>query len=156
MDGIEAFCGLGVNSKLSELSAAMGLAIFPYLEKLIEKRRQISDKYDSCLAKTDLSKPSLRKNTEWNYAYYPVIFPDRERLLKVQEALNREQIFPRRYFYPSLNKLPYVRKESMPVAESISERILCMPSYHELEEKSIEKIAAIINKACDLYNSSAT
>ncbi len=107
-NGPEEFFGLGVNAKLSELNAAMGLSVFPYLGEIIEKRKQISDLYDSLLAETNLRKPLIREETDFNYAYYPVIFPNQEQLLKAQKTLNAEQIFPRRYFYPSLNKLPYV------------------------------------------------
>ena len=149
LDGPEAFFGLGINAKISELSAAMGLAVFPYVEKIIDRRRRISEQYDALLIQSDLRKPLLRENTELTYTYYPVIFPDQERLLRAQKDLNAELIFPRRYFYPSLNKLPYVEDQSMPVAESISERILCLPSYFELDTGSIEKISYIIHKACD-------
>lgn len=146
-DGPETFFGLGVNAKLSELNAAMGLAVFPYIEKIIAKRRRISDQYDSLLSETQLRKPLVREQAELTGAYYPVIFQDREQLLKAQEALNDEQIFPRRYFYPTLNKLPYIEYQSMPIAESISERILCLPSYYDLEDSNIEKIAGVINQA---------
>ena len=146
-DGPESYFGLGVNAKLSELCAAMGLAVFPHIEKIIEKRRRISEQYDSLLTLTNIRKPLVRQHAELTCAYYPVIFADRERMFEAQSALNAELIFPRRYFYPALNKLPYITYQSMPVAESISERILCLPSYYDLEESSIEKIAGIINDA---------
>ena len=88
----------------------------------------------------------LRKSTEWNYHYYPVIFESEETLLKVKEALNKKNIFPRRYFYPSLNTVKYLNGEKMPISESISKRIVCLPLYAELEPEIVEKISKIINQ----------
>jgi dTDP-4-amino-4,6-dideoxygalactose transaminase len=59
-------------------------------------------------------------------------------------ALNEEQIFPRRYFYPSLNKLNYVAHQSMPISENIASRILCLPLAHDLKDAQVEAICAII------------
>jgi len=62
------------------------------------------------------------------------------------DALRRESIFPRRYFFPTLNTLPYlpVCDQSCPVAESVARRLLCLPLYAELEESTVEKIATTI------------
>ena len=91
----------------------------------------------------------IRENTNWNYSYYPVIFESEEVLLKVLEGLNKVQIFPRRYFYPSLNTIPFIKakniKYKMPVSEDIAPRILCLPLYKELETEVLFKICKIIN-----------
>ena len=87
----------------------------------------------------------IRENTQWNYSYYPIVFEDEDTLLRVQKALNEEQIFPRRYFYPSLNTIPYVASVSMSISESIASRILCLPLYVELQQNDIQKIVSILN-----------
>lgn len=143
-DGPEKFFGLGVNGKISELNAAMGLAMLPYVEEIVAKRRKICERYDVLLADANLRRPVSRARAKFNYAYYPVILPTEESLLKAQKALNVAGIFPRRYFYPSLNRLPYVKYEKMPIAEDISRRILCLPLYAELTEAEAEKICEII------------
>lgn len=143
-DGPERFFGLGVNGKISELNAAMGLTVFPYIEEMIASRRKISESYDKRLREVDLRKPSIREETKYNYSYYPIIFPTEELLLKTQKALNSESIFPRRYFYPSLNKLPYLKYREMPVAEDISKKILCLPLFESLAENDVGKIIEII------------
>jgi dTDP-4-amino-4,6-dideoxygalactose transaminase len=74
-----------------------------------------------------------------------VIFPTEAKLLAAQKILNENEIFARRYFYPSLNKLPYLNAECCPVSENISSRILCLPLYAELEKDNIEKICDLIN-----------
>tara|TARA_R110001583_G_scaffold71749_3_gene201744 strand:- start:1920 stop:2993 length:1074 start_codon:yes stop_codon:yes gene_type:complete len=138
------FYGVGINGKLSELQAAMGLSILPYMEIILQGRKKVVDYYNENLDFSKLEKMEIRVNTVWNYSYYPVIFKDEKTLLKVQKALNEAQIYPRRYFYPSLNTLNYVNATKMPLSESIAERILCLPLYEDLNVMDLEKIVAII------------
>jgi dTDP-4-amino-4,6-dideoxygalactose transaminase len=139
------FYGLGINGKISELQAAMGLAVFPYMESILTNRKAVVDCYDATLDFSTLKKIKIRANTQWNYSYYPVLFETEEQLLKVQKALNEQQIFPRRYFYPSLNTIPYVDKVSMPFSESVASRILCLPLSHDLAILDAQKIVKLIN-----------
>ncbi|MBC5864215.1 DegT/DnrJ/EryC1/StrS family aminotransferase [Flavobacterium turcicum] len=139
------FFGLGINGKISELQAAMGLSVLPYMERIVASRKQVVEWYAAQLDFTKLTPLKIRNNTEWNYSYYPVIFESEARLLEVQKALNDKQIFPRRYFYPSLNTIPYVNGEPMPVSESIASRVLCLPLYEGLEEEDVVKIITTIN-----------
>jgi dTDP-4-amino-4,6-dideoxygalactose transaminase len=89
---------------------------------------------------------------EYNYAYYPVVFESEVQLLRSLEALGKENIFPRRYFYPSLNLLPYLeRKYSCPVSEAITLKIACLPLSAAMEERDVEEIAAIIKKSGKSY-----
>lgn len=140
------FFGLGINGKISELQAAMGLSVLPYMERIVTSRKQVVEWYVAQLDFTKLTPLKIRNNTEWNYSYYPVIFESEARLLEVQKALNDKQIFPRRYFYPSLNTIPYVNGAPMPISESIASRVLCLPLYEGLEEEDVVRIIEIINK----------
>lgn len=144
-NGPEAFHGLGINAKISELQGAMGLAMLPYMETILKERKRVVDFYNQNLDFSQVQTLKIRENTLWNYSYYPVIFKDEATLLRVQKALNEEQIFPRRYFYPSLNTIPYVASVSMPISESIASRILCLPLYVELQQNDIQKIVSILN-----------
>lgn len=141
--GPDEFQGLGLNGKMSELQAAMGLAILPYVASLIEQRKSYAQIYDGLLDDTGLKRIKIRENTKCNYAYYPVLFESEERLLKVMASLNREQIFPRRYFYPSLNTLDFLNRKTMPVAEDVASRILCLPMSNDLTNTDIERITTI-------------
>jgi dTDP-4-amino-4,6-dideoxygalactose transaminase len=141
---LEDYWGLGINAKISELNAAMGLAVLPHIDGIIRERRYISGLYDELLSNSKLQKLTLRTGTEFNYAYYPVIFPSEDSLLKTVASLNAENVFPRRYFYPSLNKLPYLTYGEMPVAENISRRVLCLPLYVGLASSDVERISQII------------
>lgn len=138
---------LGINAKQSEFHAAMGLANFPYISSIIADRKRACDMYDKLLADS-IVRPRVQPGLEYNYAYYPVVFKSEDELLHVFAALNAENIFPRRYFYPSLNTLPYVDKVACPIAEDISLRIACLPLYVGLKNETIEKIAQIIKQVC--------
>ncbi|HEY8558974.1 MAG TPA: DegT/DnrJ/EryC1/StrS family aminotransferase [Pyrinomonadaceae bacterium] len=142
--GQDEFYGLGVNGKISELSAAMGLAVLPYVDKMIARRKHLSELYGAELAGVNIRVIKLRADTDWNYSYYPVIFSDEAALLETKNALNAQEIFPRRYFYPSLNKLPYLRYQPQTVAEDVSKKVLCLPLYCELADADVKNICRII------------
>jgi dTDP-4-amino-4,6-dideoxygalactose transaminase len=140
------FHGLGINGKISELQGAMGLAVLPHMETILSGRKEVVDYYQAHLDFSKLKSIKIRENTEWNYSYYPIILENEEVLLDVQKALNEQRIFPRRYFYPSLNTINYVTSEKMPISESIASRVLCLPLYCGLEINDVQKIVSIINK----------
>jgi dTDP-4-amino-4,6-dideoxygalactose transaminase len=141
------FHGLGINAKISELQAAMGLTVFPYMTHIITERKTVVDYYNANLSFKKFNGLKIRANTTWNYSYFPVIFESEEMLLNVQKALNEKNIFPRRYFYPSLNTINYINGEKMPVSESIASRILCLPLYVGLITNDLEIIVSIINQS---------
>ncbi len=144
-DGPENFQGIGINAKMSELQAAMGLAVLPYISKIISNRKAIVERYRSGLSSLDLSFLTLREGTEWNYSYFPIIFKSEERLLNAIQELNSSNIFPRRYFYPSLDSLPYVKTTAMDISQSISKRVLCLPLFYDLKEEVQSDIINILN-----------
>nr|WP_315252797.1 DegT/DnrJ/EryC1/StrS family aminotransferase [uncultured Flavobacterium sp.] len=140
------FHGLGINAKISELQSAMGLALFPYMAHIISERKKITDYYNNRLIFKNLKSIRIREKTDWNYSYYPLLFDSEATLLKVQDALHKENIIPRRYFYPSLNTINYTNGQKMPISESIASRVVCLPLYVGLSSIDLEKIVDIINK----------
>jgi dTDP-4-amino-4,6-dideoxygalactose transaminase len=143
--GEKDFHGLGINAKMSELQAAMGLAVLPYMRAELEKRKKVFDYYREALKKTGLEIFKIRGGTEWNYSYFPVIFPSENQLLKFLDALNKKNIFPRRYFFPSLNSLPYLKESVFKISESLSSRIVCFPFYSNIEMHQIREIVKSSN-----------
>jgi len=143
--GPEEYYGVGINGKISELQCAMGLSILPYLDKILENRKFIVKKYSNGLNFEKLSNIKLRKGTIWNDSYYPIIFENEKVLLQVQKLLNKENIFPRRYFFPSLNNLPYVPNSYLQISEETAKTILCLPLYFNLSKDETDKIISIIN-----------
>lgn len=145
----EEIISLGINGKNSEFHAAMGLCILPKINEIIQKRKELFLFYNQCLEGLKLSRIKIPDNTDYNYSYYPIIFSTEKELLTVRDALKKESIFPRRYFFPSINTINYIKEinqQEMPISEYFSERILCLPLYHSLEKKDIEKITNIIKK----------
>lgn len=141
------FHGLGINAKSSELHAAMGLSVLPHIEHIKNSRKEIINFYNQNINFYKLKKLKIRKNTEWNYSYYPIIFETEEQLIKAQKLFNENNIYPRRYFYPSLNNLDFLpNKTEMTISESISKRVLCLPLYDSLSIKDLNRICNLINQ----------
>jgi dTDP-4-amino-4,6-dideoxygalactose transaminase len=139
------FHGLGVNGKISELQAAMGLSVLPHMQVVFMDRERVVAYYAEHLLTNDLKTMQLRENTIWNHSYYPVLFKSESVLSRVQKRLNLEGIFPRRYFYPSLNMINYVQSREMKISEQIASRILCLPLYYNLTDDVLHKICKMVN-----------
>jgi dTDP-4-amino-4,6-dideoxygalactose transaminase len=144
-NGPQNFDGLGINGKMSEIQAAMGLSVLPHMNFILKSRKNSVDFYDKNLNFSKLEKMKLREGVEWNFSYYPVIFQSESSLLFTLSRLNAVGIYPRRYFFPSLNKLPYVDQIPKINSESISSRILCLPLFFDMELKDLDMIVQIVN-----------
>lgn len=144
--GDEEYYFAGINGKNSEFHAAMGLCNLPHVKDIIAARKNIFELYDAQLDWQILSRPKLRDHTRYNYAYYPVIFPSEYAMLKVRDSLLENGISPRRYFYPSLNTLPFMpQRNPCPVSEEIAPRILALPLYVDLSPADVLRISGIVN-----------
>lgn len=144
--GPTEFHGVGVNGKMSEFHAALGLVVIKDIDKIISSRKSAVEHYREKLDQAVISHLKLREGTDWNYSYLPIIFKSEEHLLKKIEGLNAQEIFPRRYFCPSLNNLPYLEnKLEMEVSENIAQRILCLPLFVDMDKNDIDRISDIIN-----------
>ncbi len=138
---------LGTNAKMNEFEAAMGLCVLDDIKVIKEKRKVVIENYRKEL-KGLVQFQEQNENATENYSYFPVVFESEEQLLKVQKALHVEQIFPRRYFYPSLDTLTYIEpKQVCEISRDISTRILCLPIYAELEKEIQKKIISIIKES---------
>jgi len=146
---------LGINAKMSEIHAALGLSLLAGTDEEIERRKELHVIYDQALDGLPLKRPAIRDGLEWNYAYYPIVLPDEESRSRVEKALIAQDIIPRRYFYPALNTLPYVKDEwcvSCPVAEETVHRVLCLPLHGELSEEYIYVITEIVRTSVYAYS----
>lgn len=144
-NGPEDFYGLGINAKMSELQAALGLAVFPYMDRIIEKRGEVVEQYRAELNFREFRQMTLREGTVWNNSYYPIIFKSEELLNKAISTLNEQQVYPRRYFYPSLNTIEYLKGKVMPISEDISSKVICLPLYFDLDRNDVSRICHILN-----------
>ena len=138
---------LGINGKQSEFHAAMGLVNLKYISSILKKRKKICSQYTKIL-QDHVQLIAVQKNCTWNYSYFPVIFKSEKELQCVFNLLQKKNIYPRRYFYPSLNTLPYLKTSTpCPISENIAERIACLPLYPDLTESQVEQIASTIKAA---------
>jgi dTDP-4-amino-4,6-dideoxygalactose transaminase len=141
------YFSIGINGKNSEFHAAMGLCVLPQIQYIKNARKEISEQYNEQLKNTGLTKPVPLEGSLYNYGYYPVVFKNETSLLAVKNSLHNNGINTRRYFYPSLNTLPFLQGSSCPVSEDISSRILCLPLYDSLALEDVKKICSIIENA---------
>lgn len=143
--GPEAFSELGINGKNSEFHAAMGLANLNYIKKIHNRRKEITELYDQNLQKLRAHSPVWKENATKNYAYYPLVFEERDLMLCCIDKLRNMEVFTRRYFYPSLaTALPYLEQKNYQVTDSISERVLCLPLFHDLSFEEVDFICRLL------------
>ena len=136
----------GFNGKLTEIHAALGLANLKYYDTVLNDRRVKYLLYKEKLQKVPTITFQDIAAGETNYSYFPIIFETEAQLLKVELELKENNVFPRRYFYPSVNTYTkVVSYQSCPISEDISKRILCLPLYLDLTIGEINEICAIIN-----------
>lgn len=146
IENTESILHLGTNAKMNEFEAAMGLCVLDDIQKIKESRKVILERYRNELKDLVIFQEQNLNATE-NYSYFPVVFKNEAELLKVQKALNEADINPRRYFYPSLDRLGYIEpKQVCETSRDISKKILCLPVYPELEKDVQEKIVKIIKE----------
>ena len=121
----------GVNGKNSEFHAAMGLCVLNHFPAILADREKQWTTYFQAFK--DLGSCSLlqpEQQLEFNHSYFPVIFDSNERMLRAKQVLLQEDIVARRYFYPSLDELPYIADaHACPVSRRISSTVLTLPMY---------------------------
>lgn len=135
--------GLGINAKMSELHAALGLCNLVHIDKILAEYRLKWVAYYELLKNEKLQLLTVSQDTDFNCSYFPVVFKQESQLLVFLEKANAEGIFPRRYFYPSLNTLPFLNARGCPVSESIATRVACLPLYFGLDLEVQYRIAEI-------------
>ena len=131
----------GMNAKMTEVSAALGLANLSRLGQFRRNRRDKSELYRRLISGLPNLRPQRINPEEYNYSYMPVVFDDEETLLRAVRRLTEDGIHPRRYFYPSLNTVPIFQPQShLPVSERVARTVLCLPLYDTLSNEDIERV----------------
>jgi dTDP-4-amino-4,6-dideoxygalactose transaminase len=145
----ESIPELGTNAKMNEFEAAMGLCMLDEIEIVTLARKKVFELY----VKELVGQVKLQEMNDYvtlNHSYFPIVLKNELQLLKVQKALNEHDIYPRRYFFPSLDTLCYINpKQFMPNSRKISLKILCLPMYPSLDLSDVKYICNIIkNNLC--------
>lgn len=146
----------GINAKMNEFQAALGLLQLKYLEEAVEKRREIALEYRKCLKSIKgIEIMDDIKGVQHNYAYFPILI-NKEKYGRsrddIYEGLKKHNIYTRRYFYPLISQFPSyrgldsARQGLMPVAERAAEEVLCLPLYPALEDEVVKLICRYIKE----------
>jgi dTDP-4-amino-4,6-dideoxygalactose transaminase len=146
--GPESIEELGINAKMNELQAAMGLCVLNEMEANMKARAAVWHRYEQALSKT-LQLQAKPEGLDYNYAYFPAVFKSEQQALRVAEALKENGVQVRRYFYPSLESVECLGVgKDQPVSKHISSRILCLPIFHQLSQGDQKKINNLIQMDC--------
>jgi len=137
----------GFNGKMTEVHAALGIANLKYYDEVLQDRKDKYLYYKEKLSSNSTLVFQTIKYGETNYSYFPLILKSEDELLKVEKTLNEQKIYPRRYFYPSLNTYnAVVEYIDMPISEDVSRRVLCLPLYWKLDYKDMDRVISRILK----------
>lgn len=143
----------GINGKMSEINAAMGLLQLNYVDGLIDRRLQINSLYRERLVNVPgISLLEIPETVEWNGAYFPIFVGAEYSMSRdsLYQKLKDVNIFSRRYFYPLISSMPMYRgiasanPKNLPCAHKAAEQVLCLPIYPELEFADVERICDTI------------
>ncbi len=145
--GESEFGLVGTNAKNSELHSAVGNCMLAEFDNLLQSRRRQVQRYWNQLATAGLM-PLSPYNLDWNCAYAPIVMDNEKACLRVRAALEQQRIFPRRYFFPALNKVHDWSSDHCPEAEQRAAAVLCLPLYHTLKDQDIDRVCQIVLNAC--------
>lgn len=148
--GYESVEQIGVNGKMNEFQAAMGLCNLRYVDSGIAKRMAVTKRYREHLGDVEgirLMKENPR--VKYNYAYMPVVFDGyKANRDQVYDMLKTYNIIPRKYFYPCINAYECYKdrfcEDDTPVAKQISRQVLTLPLYADLPMEAVDNICEVI------------
>jgi len=145
----------GINAKMNEVQAAMGLLQLRYIDKAIEKRKKITEIYRNELHLT----PGIRflneiNDTVHNYSYFPVFVDENYPFNRneLYDVLKQNGILSRKYFYPLISEFPTYRGLSSAAAENLAnshklaQQVLCLPIFPDLNYDDLNRIIGIIKE----------
>jgi dTDP-4-amino-4,6-dideoxy-D-glucose transaminase len=138
----------GINAKMNEFQAAMGLCNLDGIVDSINRRKRIYELYKENLENTDIKFQKLT-SSKYNYGYMPVCFDGKETRDNVYNKLLKSGIHCRKYFYPLVpnyeyfkrEKVDLVKKYNLKCASDVSDGILCLPLYPELKTDIVKHIS---------------
>ena len=152
-DGETVVVKAGINGKMAEINAAFGLLQLKYIEKALARRRDIDAAYRAGLREVKGIRCLADAGAKVaNHAYFPVLVGSAFPVTRddLYEAMKREGIHPRRYFYPLISDFPMyrhfpsARRQLLPVAARAADQILCLPIYPDMDDETVERVIACI------------
>lgn len=154
----ETIDGIGANAKMNEFCAVMGLCNLKHVDEEIAKRKQVSERYRRHLEGVDgIKLLTIKEGVKTNYAYFPIVVDekifgcDRNR---IKDVLAQNGVGVRKYFYPLVSDMDCYKGRfdsvSLPVAKWVSDRVLTIPMFADLELADVDRICSIILSCRDI------
>ena len=146
----------GLNGKMSEFNAAVGLLQLTHLDDIITRRGERDALYRELLEPLHgIHCIEPIRQVRRNFAYFPILVGKdcKQARNQLYETLKRHDIFPRRYFHPLISEFPMYRScpsaspSNLPVATDVSQRVICLPMYPDLEETDVRRICDVVQAA---------
>ena len=144
----------GINSKMNEVQAALGLLQLKRNKQAIQSREDVATVYRKNLQYLEgITLPEVFENVEYSYPYFPILIDEQTFGSSrdcVYDILKENNIMVRRYFYPLISQFPTykgldsARPDNLPVAEEITRKIICLPIYPDLDLEIVNKITDLI------------
>lgn len=142
---------VGMNCKMNEFQAAMGLCNLRHIDSEIKKRKIIVERYRKNLKNIKGIKLNIiQKDVITNYAYFPIVIEDEYELTRNElfELLSKNDICSRKYFYPLINDYGCYKNgydsNDTPIAKDIANRVITLPLYADLSLEIVDQICDII------------
>ncbi len=144
----------GMNAKMSEINAAFGLLHLKYIDKIIERRKDIDSFYRSLLGDIDGIECIKNSAMKSNYSYFPILVQSNYPLTRneLYQKLKTHNIYARRYFYPLITEFPMYKdlpsalESNLPIASNLANKVLCLPTFNDLSDAQIKFICDIIKR----------
>lgn len=137
--GADSIGDVGINAKMNEFQAAMGLCVLDEIDQNLIGRKKVWENYANSLegmATFQRRQPHVSNN----YAYFPVVLKCEADVIALIKRLNEQKIYPRRYFYPSLDTQPQFGNQYCPVSRDIAQRIVCVPLYQRMTDADVSSV----------------
>lgn len=135
---------VGMNAKMTEIHAALGLTNLKYLDRVTQDRRAKYHYYKDSLKSVNFIKYQSINPNEYNFSYMPILVHKKinPKLIKI---LNKHNIFPKKYFNPSLNHIPlFNQNKTLPISNQVQGNVICLPIYWKLKYSEIDRITELI------------
>ena len=147
----------GINAKMSEICAVIGLAQINHVERCLQARHKVARIYARELSiVSQLLLPHYNETFEANYAYYPVRVLEDIACSKTRDGLvswlrSEYSIYARRYFYPLVSQFPYFRgfcSDDSDIKNSLiaASQVVCLPIYPDMTESDLSRVINAIKE----------
>ncbi len=134
---------LGINAKMNEFQAAMGLCVLDDIEEQLIARKKKWNVYKSAL-ENKFQTQEFATNLDYNYSYFPLTLKSEGKLADFLRSCSKYNVKPRRYFYPSLCTIPFFNSTRCTESLLLARRIVCLPLFPSIEESKQLMIADLL------------